>query len=451
MFDAAIKSDRTITPEGIQKAVILIKDGLIADILPELLEGDYPLTDVGNKVVMPGVIDPHVHINEPGRTDWEGFDTATKAAMAGGITTLVDMPLNSSPVTTTVKALNEKINAAKGQLHVNCGFWGGVVPGNENEIEPLIQNGVLGFKAFLTHSGIDEFPNVTEDDLRKVMPVIAKYKLPLLVHCELETRIAINPKRDRRSYQQYLASRPGKWEYDAIALMIRLCEEYNCRTHIVHLSSADSIEQIAIAKQKRLPLTVETTQHYLYFKSENIKDGQTQFKCAPPIREKVNNERLWQALKEGIIDFVATDHSPSPPEMKEMESGDFTKAWGGISSIQFALPALWTAGKKHDCSLNDVARWLSEKPAVLPGLENRKGKIQKGYDADFVVWDPEKEFTVTKESIYHRHKITPYLDETLYGVVEQTWIGGKKTFDNGNFNLNKGTIIVNQEHKEHKD
>ncbi len=232
--------------------------------------------------------------------------------------------------------------------------------------------------------------------------------------------------------------------------MIRLCEEYNCRTHIVHLSSADSIEQIAKAKQRGLPLTVETAQHYLYFNAENIKDGQTQFKCAPPIREKVNNERLWQALKEGIIDFVATDHSPAPPEMKEMESGDFIKAWGGISSIQFALPALWTAAKKHDCNLNDIAKWLSEKPAVLPGLENRKGKIQKGYDADFVVWDPERTFTVTKESIYHKHKITPYLDEMLYGVVEQTWIGGKKVFDNGKFNLNKGTIIVNKEHKEHK-
>lgn len=451
MFDAAIKSDRAITPDGIQKAVILVKDGLIADILPTLPGGDYPVTDVGNKVLMPGVIDPHVHINEPGRTDWEGFDTATRAAVAGGITTLVDMPLNSSPVTTTVEAFNKKRKATKGQLHTNCGFWGGVVPGNENEIGPLIQNGVLGFKAFLTHSGIDEFPNVTENDLRKVMPVIAKSNLPLMVHCELETRTEINQERDTRSYQQYLASRPRKWEEDAITLMIRLCEEYNCRTHIVHLSSADSIEQIAKAKQKGLPLTVETAQHYLYFNAENIKDGQTQFKCAPPIREEENNERLWQALKEGIIDFVATDHSPSPPAMKEIETGNFVKAWGGISSIQFALPVLWTAAKKHDVSLNQIIKWLCEKPAVLSGLESRKGKIEKGYDADFVVWDPDRTFAVTKESIYHKHKITPYLDETLYGVVEQTWIGGKKTFDNGNFNLNKGTIIATKEHKEHKD
>ncbi|HKO80665.1 MAG TPA: allantoinase AllB [Chitinophagaceae bacterium] len=442
MFDAAIKSDRAITPDGIQKAVILIKDGLIADVLPEVPEGDYPVMDVGNKVIMPGIIDPHVHVNEPGRTEWEGFDTATMAAVAGGVTTLVDMPLNSSPVTTTVNALNEKINAAKGQLHANCGFWGGVVPGNANELEPLIQNGVLGFKAFLTHSGIDEFPNVTEGDLRKVMPVIAKHNLPLLVHCELETSEKEKIKRQKQSYMDYLSSRPRSWEDDAIALMIRLCEEFNCRTHIVHLSSADSIEQIVKAKQKGLPLTVETGQHYLYFNSENIKDGQTQFKCAPPIREKANNGKLWQALKEGVIDFVATDHSPSPPALKEIESGDFIKAWGGISSIQFALPALWTASGKHGCSLNQIAKWLSERPAVLPGLENKKGKIQKGYDADFVVWDPEKTFTVTKENIYHKHKITPYLDETLYGVVEQTWISGKKLFDSNKFLLNKGNLIL---------
>ncbi|MGZ8558323.1 MAG: allantoinase AllB [Chitinophagaceae bacterium] len=457
MFDVAIKCNRMVTPDGIIKSVVLIKDGLIEDVLAELQHGDYPVTDVGNKVLMPGVIDPHVHINEPGRTDWEGFDTATKAAIAGGITTLVDMPLNSSPVTTTVNAFNEKIMAATGegqsgtvrpaypdgQLHTNCGFWGGIIPGNEKEIEPLIEKGVLGFKAFLTHSGIDEFPNVTEDDLRKAMPVIAKHGLPLLVHCELSD----NPKQktinDKRSYQNYLSSRPKKREDDAIELMIRLCEEFNCRTHIVHLSSADSIEQIAKAKQKRLPLTVETGQHYLYFNAEDIKDGQTQFKCAPPIREKENNEKLWQALKHGIIDFVATDHSPAPPAIKELTSGDFMKAWGGISSIQFALPVLWTAAKKHHCSLNDMVKWLCEKPAVLTGKEKSKGKIAKGYDADLVVWDPDQHFTVTENIIHHKHKITPYLNEELFGVVEQTYLKGKKVFDNGSFtSLNKGHIIL---------
>ena len=440
MIDAAIISNRTITPDGIKKSAILIKNGKIADVLDELPEGDFPVTNVGDNVLMPGIVDPHVHINEPGRTSWEGFDTATKAAIAGGITSLVEMPLNASPVTTTVNAFEEKIKAAQGKLHTNCGFWGGIVPGNEKEIEPLIEKGVLGFKAFLTHSGIDDFPNVTEEDLRKAMPIIAKYGLALLVHCELSDNQQ-PATSNNRLYQNYLASRPKQWEDDAIALMIRLCEEFNCRTHIVHLSSADSIEQIARAKQKGLPLTVETAQHYLYFNAEDIRDGCTEYKCAPPIREKENNERLWQALKAGIIDFVATDHSPAPPAMKELVSGDFMKAWGGISSIQFALPVLWTAAKKHNCKLEEMAKWLCEKPALLPHLMS-KGYIAKGKDADFVVWSPEQLFSVTENIIYHKHKITPYLNEELYGVVEQTWLCGQKIVDEGKFlHLNKGSIL----------
>lgn len=444
MIDAAIISNRTITPDGIKKAVVLIKNGKIADVLNEIPQGDFPVTNVGDSVLMPGIVDPHVHINEPGRTNWEGFDTATKAAIAGGITSLVEMPLNASPVTTTAKAFDEKIKAAKGKLHTNCGFWGGIIPGNEKEIEPLIEKGVLGFKAFLTHSGIDEFPNVTEEDLRKAMPLIAKHNLPLLVHCELSDPTHHSPLTTHH-YNNYLSSRPKKWEDDAIALMIRLCEEFNCRTHIVHLSSADSIEQIAMAKQKGLPLTVETAQHYLYFNAEEINDGRTEFKCAPPIREKGNNERLWQALKDGIIDFVATDHSPAPPEMKEINSGDFMKAWGGISSIQFALPVLWTAAMRHDCGLKDLAKWLCSNPSSLPDLQNRKGKIVAGYDADFVMWKPEKPFLVTQEMIHHKHKITPYLNEGLFGTVEQTWLAGEKIYDAGIFlHLNKGTILYHE-------
>ena len=462
MIDTAIISNRTITPTGIKKAVVLIRNGKIADVVDNLPEGDFPVTEVGDNVLMPGIVDPHVHINEPGRVDWEGFDTATKAAIAGGITSLVEMPLNASPVTTTAKAFDEKIQSSfdklrmTTKLHTNCGFWGGVIPGNEKDIEPLIEKGVLGFKAFLTHSGIEEFPNVMEDDLRKAMPIIAKHGLPLLVHCELEhtsntlRQASTNQVRDRQgdkqSYQNYLLSRPKKWEDDAIALMIRLCEEFNCRTHIVHLSSADSIEQIVKAKQKGLPLTVETCQHYLFFTSEQIKDGATVFKCAPPIREKANNEKLWQALKEGIIDFVATDHSPAPPEMKELLSGDFMKAWGGVSSIQFALPVLWTAAKKQACDLNAMAKWLCEKPALLPQLTT-KGKIARGYDADFVVWSPEKKFVVTEKIIEHKHKITPYLNEELFGVVEQTWLSGEKVFDGGKFlHLNKGKILATKTH-----
>lgn len=440
MIDAAIISNRTITKNGIRKAIVLIENGKIISITNELPQGNFPIEDIGDNVLMAGIIDPHVHINEPGRTDWEGFDTATKAALAGGITSLVEMPLNALPVTTTVKAFEEKLKATQGKLHTNCGFWGGIIPGNEKEIESLIEKGVMGFKAFLTHSGIDEFPNVSEEDLRKAMPIIAKHNLPLLVHCELSDPTSHSPLLTSQ-YYDYLHSRPKSWEDNAIALMIRLCEDFNCRTHIVHLSSADSIAQIAKAKQKGLPLTVETAQHYLYFTAEQIKDGQTEFKCAPPIRERENNIKLWQALKEGIIDFVATDHSPAPPEMKETANGDFMKAWGGIASLQFALPVLWTAAQKNNCSLSDMAKWLCEKPALLPQLKS-KGKVEVGYDADFVIWNPEEKFTVTGKAIYHKHKLTPYLNEELSGVVKQTWLKGTKVFDDGNFlHLNKGTVL----------
>jgi allantoinase len=440
MINLVIHSANTITPQGIKDVYVLIENGIIAEVVEQKPEGlNCEIVEAGEKILMAGVVDTHVHINEPGRSDWEGFDTATKAAIAGGVTTLVDMPLNSSPVTTNVQALKEKLASAKGKLHTNVGFWGGVIPGNANEIEPLIENGVLGFKAFLTHSGIDEFPNVTEDDLRKVMPIIAKYDLPLLVHCELSDDSS-QMTGDGRSYQNYLASRPKKWEDDAIALMIRLCGEFNCRTHIVHLSSAGSIGQISKAKQCGLPLTVETAQHYLYFNAEYIPDGKTQYKCAPPVREKQNNEMLWQALKDGIIDFVATDHSPAPPEMKEIASGDLMKAWGGIASIQFALPVLWTAARQHGCSVEDISKWLCNNPSQL--IRKSKGKIQKGFDADLIIWDSTASFTVTENIIHHRHKITPYLGETLFGVVAQTYLAGKKVYDNGKFlHLNEGKFV----------
>ena len=428
----AIHSKRTILDGAVKDVTLTIAHGVITDITEGLQQyPGIPLTDAGNNVVMPGVIDPHVHINEPGRTEWEGFDTATKAAIAGGVTCLVDMPLNASPVTVTAAAFDEKMAATKNKLHTNCGFWGGLIPGNENDIAELANRGVLGFKAFLTHSGIDEFPNVTEADLHKAMPIIARLGLPLLVHCELTGPHDNETMADKRSYHDYLLSRPRKWEDDAIAMMIQLCEQYNCRTHIVHLSSSNSISQLQVAKQKDLPITVETAQHYLYFAAENIKDGQTQFKCAPPIREQENNEQLWQALKTGVIDFVATDHSPATPDLKQLQSGDFSKAWGGIASIQFALPALWTAAKKRNAAITDMAKWLCEKPAALMGKASRKGRIAAGYDADLVVWNPEQSFIVTQDIIQHKHKTTPYAGERLYGTVVQTWLNGEKVFDDG--------------------
>jgi allantoinase len=441
-----IRTTRLISRGSIEPGIVVIRDEKIADILGWNEEISFPLIDIGHDVLMPGIVDPHVHINEPGRTEWEGFDTATRAAIAGGITTLVEMPLNASPVTTTVKAFEKKIEAADGKIHCNCGFWGGLIPGNKDEIEPLIEKGVLGFKAFLTDSGIDEFPKVTESDLREAMPILKHYDLPLLVHCELsdnhpQTQTALK-------YRDYLLSRPKKWEDDAIALMIRLCKEYNCPVHIVHLSSADSLPQIEKAKHDGLPLTVETAQHYLYFNAEDISDGETLLKCAPPIREKANNEKLWQALKSGLIDFVATDHSPALPSMKQNPEKDFMKAWGGISSIQLSLPALWTAAIKHGESLAHITKWLCENPAKLPRLLD-KGKIEKGYDADLVGWSPERVNVINEKMLYHRHAISPYCGERLKGEIHKTWLAGEQVYENetgnGKFlHLNKGSILYHE-------
>ncbi|WP_210519847.1 allantoinase AllB [Hymenobacter terricola] len=444
MPNLALRSQCVVTPEGERAATILIENGRISALLPHDVDvADATLIDVGHRAILPGVIDPHVHINEPGRTEWEGFNTATKAALAGGLTSLVDMPLNSAPVTTSVANLGLKRAATRGQLHTNVGFWGGVVPGNAAEIEPLIAAGVLGFKAFLTHSGIDDFPNATEDDLRQVMPILARHGLPLLVHCELSEDDDAWKKNDHRSYPNYLASRPKSWEDTAVALMIRLCEEFNCPVHIVHLSSASSIAPIAAAKARGLPLTVETGQHYLYFNAEDIADGQTQFKCAPPIREKANNDQLWAALQAGIIDFVATDHSPAPPDLKQLESGDFTTAWGGIASLQLALPVLWTAARQRGATLNDLVKWLSETPARLIGQSQRKGRISAGYDADLIVVDVDQSFMVTEELLQHKHKVSPYICQELTGVVEHTFLGGEQVYQRPDFlHLNRGELLT---------
>jgi allantoinase len=423
---------------------VVITDGKMASIMEgNAREVSCELVDVGDSVLMPGFVDTHVHINEPGRTAWEGFETATKAAAAGGLTTLVDMPLNSSPVTTTLQAFHQKLTAAGRGLHVHTGFWGGIIPGNANEIDALAHAGVLGFKAFLTHSGIDEFPNVTLQDLEEAMPAIARQGLPLLVHCELESAQSPEIGHDVRSYAGYLASRPAAWEEEAIRLMVQLSEVHHCRVHIVHLSAASSVKLVREAKARGVPVTAETAQHYLYFSAEDIADGQTIFKCAPPIRDLENRESLWAALKCGDIDFVATDHSPAPPSEKQLESGDFTKAWGGIASLQFAFPALWTAAKPRGCTLNDMATWLSERPAVLAGLAHRKGRIAVGYDADLVVLNAGKKFRVTESLIHHRHKVTPYLGAELEGVVEQTYIEGSIVYDRGEFrNPGGGKIIT---------
>jgi allantoinase len=348
---------------------------------------------------------------------------------------LVDMPLNSLPVTTTPDSLQKKIAASRGKLFIDCGFYGGLVPGNAASLQPLADEGILGVKAFMIDSGINEFPSATEEDLRAGMRVIAESGLPLLVHAELsnERTVGAAKKLQPRSYAAYLSSRPRQWEHDAIELMILLCGEYNCKTHIVHLSSADEVPQLRKARHAGLPLTVETCPHYLYFSSEDVSDGDTRFKCAPPIRENENRNRLWESLREGVIDFIVSDHSPCSPDLKKVGDGDFQKSWGGISSLQLGLSIVWTEASKRGFTLQNVTEWMCRRPAELVGLHGRKGAIAPGYDADIVVWNPEASFKVEASSLHHRHQVTPYEGLTLFGKVEKTFLRGRKIFDKGVF------------------
>lgn len=434
--DFGLYSSRILTEKGFFDGTILIKNGLISKLIAgKLLNQDFHIEYLNDLVVMPGIIDAHVHINEPGRTEWEGFETITKAALAGGITTLVDMPLNASPVTTSKNAFEIKLKAAEGKLFCHCAFWGGIVPDNIELLDELILSGVLGIKAFLTHSGIDDFPNVSLSDLKKGMEILKKHQVPLLVHAELdEMHAGISDfENNPTSYQKYLKSRPNSWEDNAVEMAISLCEEFDSPVHIVHLSSANSLDKIRAAKTKGLKLTVETCPQYLYFCSEEIPDANTLFKCAPPIREKENNDKLWEALKDGTIDFIVTDHSPSTPDLKEIQSGNLKKAWGGISSIQFSLPIIWTEARKRGITLEQVSILMSQNVSKFIGMNKSKGIIEVGFDADLVIWNPEEKFVVKTENIHFKHKITPYEGEALFGVVKETFIAGKKVFENGNF------------------
>lgn len=421
----AIRSECVVTAEGLRPGCVVFESGRILAVENASAElGSVPVLDVKNLWVLPGLVDSHVHINEPGRTEWEGFTTASRAAAAGGYTCLVDMPLNSIPTTTNVAALKEKRTAANHDCLVDYAFWGGVVKGNTEDLLPLARSGVKGFKCFLVHPGIDEFSMVDEHDLRIAMPLIAQTGLPLLVHAEDPGAIT-NPPGDPRKYTTYLQSRPPEAETRAIELMIRLCREYRCRVHIVHLASAQALTLTQRAREERLPFTVETCPHYLYFAAEDIPDGATQFKCAPPIREASNRELLWNGLRDGLIDLIATDHSPCPPQMK---SGDFFSAWGGIASLSLALPVIWTAAKRRGFTISDIVRRMSEKTADLAGLGSRKGRIAPGYDADFVVFDPDESFVVTPADLHFRHPVTPYLGERLEGRVKMTFRRGTRVF-----------------------
>jgi allantoinase len=438
-LDFVLRGHRVITREGERPAAIHVRNGVIQAV------SDYadvrlgtPIYEAGELAVMPGLVDTHVHINEPGRTDWEGFSTATRAAAAGGITTLIEMPLNSIPATTSTVAFQDKILASSGKLFVDTGFWGGLVPGNTSELRGLWDAGCFGFKCFLVNSGVAEFAHVSESDLRAGLPELSRLGAPLLVHAELQSPIdeaigRLPADASGRSYKTWLFSRPRSSENDAIAMLLRLAAEYAAQVHIVHLSSAEAISQLKRAKSANLPVSVETCPHYLTFAAEQIPDGATQFKCAPPIREAENREQLWAGLADGTIDMIATDHSPCPPQMKELNIGDFMRAWGGIASLQLSLPAVWTEAKSRGYSLGNLAGWLCEGPAKLAGLATKKGRIAAGCDADFVLWNPEAKFLVDEDKLHHRHKLTPYHGRELAGRVVTTFLRGKKIFDNGEF------------------
>ncbi|WP_394823258.1 allantoinase AllB [Pendulispora albinea] len=434
-LDLCLRSQRVVTPEGVRPACVQIAQGRIVAVEAwEAAPEGCPVEDAGHLVVMPGIVDTHVHVNDPGRSEWEGFETATRAAAAGGVTTLMDMPLNSIPPTTTVRGLAAKRAAAEGKCRVDVALCGGLVPGNASELERVFDAGALAFKCFLAESGVDEFPHVSESDLEVGMRRLAELGAPLLVHAELPGPLAeaagaaLSPEEARR-YAHYLASRPKRAEEEAVAMVFRLAARFGTRAHIVHLSASTALPILREARDRHLPVSAETCPHYLSFAAEDVPDGATSYKCAPPIRERANRDALWDALREGLLDQVVTDHSPASPSLKCVDSGDFMRAWGGIASLQLGLPAVWSGTRARGLSLEHLARWMCEGPAKLVGLYGRKGVLQKGADADFVVWDPDGVWTIDAARLEHRHKITPYDGRSLYGVVKATYLRGEKIYE----------------------
>ncbi len=441
----AFVSERVVTPEGVRPAAILEDHGKIRAVCsPSDVPAGYTVHNFGALAILPGLVDSHVHINEPGRTEWEGFRTATRAAAAGGYTTLVDMPLNCLPETTTVAALEAKRAAAsaggpqsQSQCFVDWAAWGGVAGDNAPHIEPLAAAGVKGFKCFLIYPGCEGFQMVSLAQLESALPHVARTGLPLLVHAELEAPIqaaaAALQSSDWRRYETYLRSRPDEAELSAIRILLKLCRTYGFHLHIVHLATALALDELRQARDQGLRVTVETCPHYLHFAAEEIPEGSTLHKCAPPIRSRDNREGLWDGIRDGIIDLVATDHSPCPPAMKRLEEGRFDLAWGGIASLAVALPVMWTGLEKRGFSLSDVARLMAEKPAQLAQLSDRKGRLAHGYDADLVLFDPESTIEVTPDRLHSRHLVSPYVGENLRGKIMATWLRGAVVFKDDQF------------------
>jgi allantoinase len=441
----ALRSTRVLTPDGLRPAALIIEDEKIAAVREsDDVSGTTELRDFGDLLVLPGLVDSHVHVNDPGR-DWEGFDTATRAAAAGGVTTLVDMPLNCVPETINADALAVKRAAARGRTWVDWAAWGGAVGGNAEHLPGLVAAGVPGFKCFLIDSGIEGFAWVNEADLRIALEKLRGTGRPLLAHAELAgpideraQELKILTSSSWRHSMTYLVSRPDDAETAAIALLLRMAEEFQTPIHVVHLSSAGvTLKLLESARRQGLAITAETCPHYLWFAAEDIPDGATEYKCAPPIRRSENREKLWQALEDGIIDMVVTDHSPCPPAMKRREEGRFDLAWGGIASLGLALPVMWTALHKQRYNTSQAAqrigKWMAAGPARLAGIQDRKGALAPGSDADIAIFDPEVTWIVTSEDLHFRHKLSPYVGANLRGRVHETWLRGRRVFFDGQF------------------
>jgi allantoinase len=426
-YDTVFRARRLVTAAGEDSGCVGVAGGRIAAISPleAGLDGRRVIELGEDVVLLPGLVDSHVHVNEPGRTEWEGFATATRAAAAGGVTTIIDMPLNSIPPTVDVAALEVKRKSAAGQCFVDVGFWGGAVPGNLGELRGLHDAGVFGFKCFLLHSGVDEFPPLRPSDLDGYLRELRGFDGLLIVHAEDSTAIDQAPSCHGGRYLDFLSSRPRAAENLAIAQVIQAARRTGARAHILHLSSSDALPMLADTRRDRIRVTAETCPHYLVLTAEEVPDGATQFKCCPPVREASNRELLWQGLADGTIDCVVSDHSPSTRELKRLDIGDFGLAWGGISSLELGLPVVWTEARRRGFTLTDVVRWMAEGPARLVGLQ-RKGRIGLGHDADLCVFAPDETFVVDPERLHHKNPLTPYDGRPLRGVVRSTWLRGEE-------------------------
>ncbi|EON31209.1 allantoinase [Gordonia terrae C-6] len=426
-FDLVVRGEQTLTTAGIVAREIGIRDGRVVAIEPlgSGLEGTEIVELADDQVMIPGLVDTHVHVNEPGRTEWEGFDSATRAAAAGGVTTLIDMPLNSIPPTVNVDALAEKRAAAQGKTHIDVGFWGGAIPGNEKDLRGLHDAGVFGFKCFLLHSGVDEFPHLTADEMEADMATLAEFDSLMIVHAEDSRAIDKAPSPEGDEYQRFLASRPRGAENLAIAEVIERARWTGVRAHVLHLSSSDALPMLASAKRDGVKITVETCPHYLTLLAEEVPNGATAFKCCPPIREAGNRELLWEGLLDGTIDCIVSDHSPSTVDLKDPENGDFGVAWGGVASLQLGLSLIWSEAKKRGIDLPQVIEWMASRPADLAGLPT-KGRIALGCDADFAIFEPESAQIVDVNRLHHKNPVSPYDGRALAGVVKGTWVRGQR-------------------------